>query len=212
MKRRDAIKGLGLSFGALLVGSSALSLLQSCSKETGPIWEPVYFNKNQTQLLNKITDIILPKTVDSPSATEVNVPQFIDKFIKEAYEVEAQDVFKQGFTNLCNVLMKNTELEDLSDVKPEDIETVLAQTLKISKEEEKVFWESFEEAIENEKPISDVMATYVALNDIRGLCIFAYTNSETVGKEILVYKPVPGKQEGCIDLSETDGKAYSLFW
>lgn len=212
MKRREAIKGIGLSFGALLVGSSALSLLESCSKETGPIWEPVFLDKNQVQLLNKITDIILPKTAESPSATEVNVPQFIDKFVNETLEVESKEVFKQGFSNLCNIFLKNSEREDLNDVESEDIEPVLAQILKKTKEEEKAFWESFDEAMENEKPISDEMASYVALNGIRGLCIFAYRNSETVGKEILVYKPVPGKQEGCIDISETNGKAYSLSW
>jgi hypothetical protein len=210
MKRREAIKGLGLSFGALLLTPSAMSLLQSCANDTGPIWEPVFFNKNQVQFLNKLTDIILPKTSDTPSATEVNVPQFIDKFISEAIEVEEQQVLKQGFSNICNALLKTNKKEELDDLKPEEIEPLLAEILKKSKVEEEMLWERYGEAIENETAVSEEIANYVALSNVRGLCIFAYKNSEFIGEEVLVYRPVPGKQEGCIDLSETGGKAYSL--
>jgi len=210
MKRREAIKGLGLSFGALLLTPSAMSLLQSCAKDTGPIWEPVFFDKNQVQFLNKLTDIILPKTSDAPSATEVNVPQFIDKYANEALEVEEQQVLKQGFSNFCSALLKTNEKEELDDLKPEEIELLLAEKLKKSKEEEEVLWKNFGEAKENGTTVSREIANYVALSIVRGLCIFAYKNSELVGEEILVYRPVPGKQEGCIDLSETGGKAYSL--
>ena len=66
MKRREVIKGLGLSFGAMLLTPSAMSLLHSCTKETGPIWEPVFFSKNQVQFLNKITDIIFSPEIYIP--------------------------------------------------------------------------------------------------------------------------------------------------
>lgn len=210
MKRREVIKGLGLSFGAMLFTPSAMSLLHSCTKETGPIWEPVFFSKNQVQFLNKITDIILPKTSDTPSATEVNVPQFIDKFANEVMEAEQQDILKQGFSNFCNKLLKSSEKEDLDDIQIEGIEPLLAEALKKTKEEDKMQWETYNESVKNESSISDEVANYVALSNIRGLCIFAYKSTEYIGEEVLVYRPVPGKQEGCIDLSETGGKAYSL--
>lgn len=210
MKRREVIKGLGLSFGAMLLTPSAMTLLHSCTKETGPIWEPVFFSKNQVQFLNKITDIILPKTSDTPSATEVNVPQFIDKFANEVMEAEQQDILKQGFSNFCNKLLKSSEKEDLDDIQIEGIEPLLAEALKKTKEEDKMLWETYNESVKNESSISDEVANYVALSNIRGLCIFAYKSTEYIGEEVLVYRPVPGKQEGCIDLSETGGKAYSL--
>ncbi|MCA0132500.1 gluconate 2-dehydrogenase subunit 3 family protein [Winogradskyella alexanderae] len=212
MKRREAIKGLGLSFGALLVGPGALSLLQSCAQETGPIWEPTFFAKNQVQFLNKVTDIILPKTPDSPGATEVNVPQFIDKFIKQVYEGEEQQIMSQGINYLTSILLNKNDIEDLDSLDPKDIEPILAKVLKKSKEEDEEIWKAYNEAMENESQIDDDMANYIALSNIRSLSIFAYKNSEFVGEEILAYTPVPGKQEGCIDLSETGGKAYSLSW
>ncbi len=210
MKRREAIKGIGLSFGALLVSSSALSILQSCTQEKGPIWEPTFFEKNQVQFLNKVTDIILPKTPDSPGATEVNVPQFIDKFINEVYEAEDQQNFTKGISNIVNTLLERTGKHDIEDLDAEDIEPMLAEVLKKTKEEDQKIWEAYEEARLNETAIDADILSYVTLNGVRGLSIYAYKNSELVGEEILVYKPVPGKQEGCIDLSETEGKAYSL--
>jgi len=210
MKRREAIKGIGLSFGALLVSSSALSILQSCTQEKGPIWEPTFFEKNQVQFLNKVTDIILPKTPDSPGATEVNVPQFIDKFINEVYEAEDQQNFTKGISNIVNTLLERTGKNDIEDLDAEDIEPMLAEVLKKTKEEDQKIWEAYEEARLNETAIDADILSYVTLNGVRGLSIYAYKNSELVGEEILVYKPVPGKQEGCIDLSETEGKAYSL--
>lgn len=210
MKRREAIKGIGLSFGALLVSSSALSILQSCTQEKGPIWEPTFFEKNQVQFLNKVTDIILPKTPDSPGATEVNVPQFIDKFINEVYEAEDQQNFAKGISNIVNTLLERTGKSDIEDLDADDIEPMLAEVLKKTKEEDQKIWEAYEEARLNETAIDADILNYVTLNGVRGLSIYAYKNSEFVGEEILEYKPVPGKQEGCIDLSETNGKAYSL--
>ena len=185
MKRREAIKGIGLSFGALLVSSSALSILQSCTQEKGPIWEPTFFEKNQVQFLNKVTDIILPKTPDSPGATEVNVPQFIDKFINEVYEAEDQQNFTKGISNIVNTLLERTGKNDIEDLDAEDIEPMLAEVLKKTKEEDQKIWEAYEEARLNETAIDADILSYVTLNGVRGLSIYAYKNSELVGEEIL---------------------------
>ncbi|WP_400076651.1 gluconate 2-dehydrogenase subunit 3 family protein [Winogradskyella sp. R77965] len=209
MKRREVIKGLGLSLGALLVAPSAMSLLQSCTSDK-PTWVPTLFSVDQARLLDKLADIILPKSEDSPSATEVNVPEFIDKYVAEVYEVEERDLFMKGYSNFGNIIMKNANAEVLADVESADIEPVLGSILKKSKEEDEAIMEAFYEAFDNEATIPEDTLNYVAMNRVRDLCIFAYTNSEKVGEEIMAYTPVPGKQEGCIDVSDTSGKAYSL--
>ncbi len=209
MKRRDVIKGLGLSLGGLIVAPSALSLLQSCANEKAD-WVPSFFTEEQALFLNRVTDIILPKTKDSPSATEVNTPQFIDKFANEVLKVEEQDLLKKGFTNFGNLVLKSANTEALNDLKPDHIEPVFAKMLEKTKEEHKAIMENYVEAMENEIQMSEDMTNYVALHAVRGLCIFAYRNSEFVSEEIMAYSPVPGKQKGCIDIGETNGKAYSL--
>ncbi len=208
MKRREAIKGLGGSLGILVLTPTAFSLLQSCKEKAN--WTPSFFSVEQALFLNRIVDIILPKTADSPSATEVNVPQFIDKFAGEVLEIEEQEVLKKGFSNFGTLVLKVAKTEVLDDLKPRDIEPVLGQILRKTKEENEAIMKSFNEAMENETPISKEMTNSVALTAIRSLCILAYRNSEVVGEEIMAYYPVPTKQEGCIDINETNGKAYSL--
>ncbi|WP_299119951.1 gluconate 2-dehydrogenase subunit 3 family protein [uncultured Winogradskyella sp.] len=209
MKRREVIKGLGLSLGALLVAPSAMSLLQSCTSDK-PTWVPGLFSEDQARLLDKLADIILPKSEDSPSATEVNVPEFIDKYVAEVFEVEERDLFVKGYSNFGNIVMKNVNAEVLADIESTDIEPALGSILRKSKEEDEAIMKTFYEAIDNEAEIPEDVLNYVTMNGVRDLCIFAYTNSEKVGEEVMAYVPVPGKQEGCIDISETDGKAYSL--
>ncbi|MFP4845140.1 gluconate 2-dehydrogenase subunit 3 family protein [Winogradskyella sp. PE311] len=209
MKRREVIKGLGLSLGALLVAPSAMSLLQGCTSDK-PTWVPTLFSVDQASLLNKLTDIILPKTEDAPSATEVNVPEFIDRYVLETYETEERELFMKGFSNFGNIVMKNANTEVLADVESSAIEPALATILKKTKEENQALMKSFYTALDDETDIPSDALNFVALSRVRDLCIFAYKNSEKVGEEIMDYVPVPGKQEGCIDLSETSGKAYSL--
>ena len=209
MKRREVIKGLGLSLGALLVAPSAMSLLQSCASDK-PKWVSTIFSADQASLLDKLSDIILPKTEDSPSATEVNVPQFIDRYVEEIYEAEERDLFIKGFSNFGNIVMKNAETETLKNLEVTDIEPALGAILKKTKEENEAIMETFYEAFEAETDIPEDVLNYVAMNRVRDLCIFAYINSQKVGEEVMAYAPVPGKQEGCIDVSETNGKAYSL--
>ena len=43
MKRREALKNLGLSLGTITITPTVLGLLQSCQDDLG--WNPVFFNK-----------------------------------------------------------------------------------------------------------------------------------------------------------------------
>ena len=43
MKRRQALKSLGLSLGTITITPSILGLLQSC--QNNPDWNPVFFEK-----------------------------------------------------------------------------------------------------------------------------------------------------------------------
>ena len=77
MKRRDALKNLGLAAGFAITAPSIFSLLQSCT--SAPNWMPTYFTKDEKEVVLRLVDIMLPKTESTPSATEVNVPQFIKR-------------------------------------------------------------------------------------------------------------------------------------
>ncbi|MEO0341208.1 MAG: gluconate 2-dehydrogenase subunit 3 family protein, partial [Bacteroidota bacterium] len=154
MKRRDAIKGLGGSLGVLFLTPTVFGLLESCAKEKAN-WIPTFFSDEQALFLNRVVDIILPKTADSPGAVEVNAPQFVDKFASEVLKVEDQDILKKGFSNFGNLVLKAAKTESLKDLEYKDIEPVFGQILKKTKEQNKAMLKSFNEAIEHETPVSE---------------------------------------------------------
>ncbi|NER14423.1 gluconate 2-dehydrogenase subunit 3 family protein [Leptobacterium flavescens] len=215
MDRRKAIKNLGLSMGFVVATPTVLSILQSCQNEKYPAWTPQFFSEGEGRTVQQLVDIILPVT-DTPGGIEVNVPQFVDTFAFEVFEPEQQVLMKKGLEVFTAKALSASEKEDASKLKAEDIEAVLAGSLKVSKEEQEAIYEKLGEYIQameagEDASIDDDTLTFVFLDNIRSLAIFGYKTNEIVGKEVLAYDPVPGRQEGCVDLNETtQGKAWSL--
>ena len=189
MKRREALKNIGLTAGFVVATPSVFSLLQSCTSDVES-WTPLFFTQEEGVILKAIADTILPKT-DTPSATEVNVPEFLDRYVKEILSDEDQEATKAAMASLV-VLIKENYNEDISKLNEEDYKNLLDNHMKVGDEEGR------------DDPNS------MFLNQIKGQSIWAYRNSELVGETILAYDPVPG-QAYCGDLQElTGGKAWSL--
>ena len=178
-------------------------------------WVPDFFTKDEGSILSHLVDIILPKT-DTPSATEVQVNIFIDKFANEVMEKEQQDFVKMSMGRFLEKALKDAGKEKTADLTPEDLEPVLASALKINKEEETKHGElitTYNELIADGKPalLDDDAARYGFASNLRGMTIWGYKTSEFVGEEVLAYLPVPGEYIGCGDVEElTGGKAWSL--
>ena len=98
MKRREALKNIGLTAGFVVATPSVFSLLQSCTSEA-ETWTPLFFTLEEGVILKAIADTILPKT-DTPSATEVNVPEFLDRYVKEILSDEDQAETKASMASL----------------------------------------------------------------------------------------------------------------
>ncbi len=192
MKRRDALKKIGLGTGFVVATPSLISLLQSCTSDAAT-WTPTFFTDEQGIVITALVDIILPKT-DTPSASEVNVPQFMDKYADEVLDIEEQNRMKTAFGTLV-AHIKTTYNKNLSKVNEDNYKDLLDNQMLFN-----------EPATPNDQPmtISDL------LNNIKWSAINAYKISETVGETVLAYDPVPGAYY-CGDLQElTGGKAYSL--
>lgn len=215
MDRRKALKNMGLAMGYTVATPTLIGIMQSCKGEQVMEWAPDFFSKEQGAVLTKLVDIILPKT-DTPSASEVQVNLFIDRFINEVADKEQQDFTKMAMGRFLEKATKAAGKEKAMDLGSEDLEKTLASTLKITKEQE----EKNNEAIEayymvlkegKEAILDDEVACYAYASNLRGLTIMGYKTSEYVGEEVLAYLPVPGEYIGCGDLQElTGGKAWSL--
>ena len=201
MKRRDALKGMGLSLGYAIATPSILSLLQSCKTEP-LIWNPVFLTQKEGTVITNLVDLILPVTETSPGALDVNVPEFLDLYAHKVYNDERKAKYKKGIQAIIKAL--NVLDADPSKLKIEDYDALLAKYLKSTKAQQKTYNE------ETDEDNQDVII-YKALVDLRGSTIWAYKTSQQIGENVLAYDPVPGEQDGCISLEEaTGGKAWSL--
>ena len=201
MKRRDALKGMGLSLGSAIATPSILSLLQSCKTEP-LIWNPVFLTQKEGTVITNLVDLILPVTETSPGALDVNVPEFLDLYAHKVYNDERKAKYKKGIQAIIKAL--NVLDADPSKLKIEDYDALLAKYLKSTKAQQKTYNE------ETDEDNQDVII-YKALVDLRGSTIWAYKTSQQIGENVLAYDPVPGEQEGCISLEDaTGGKAWSL--
>src|SRR5690606_1332868 len=129
MDRRRALRNIGLTTGFVVASPAFMSLLQSCTTEKAS-WIPEFFTPEEGTVLTNIVDIIIPKT-DTPSASEVNVPQFIDKYIVEVEFEEDQKRYKRRMQGLVNQL-KAKYSEDVADITPEQYEEIVAENLKVT--------------------------------------------------------------------------------
>lgn len=192
MDRRKALKGLGLSLGYVIVAPSVISILKSCKNDPQISWTPQFFSSNESFILEKLIDLILPKTTSLPGAIDVNIPQFIDAYTNEVSSKEEQENFKKGVATISDSLGKSPNIEAF--------ESLLTKYLKADQKDKEAF-------SENE---NDTLALKT-LTNLRTMTIWAYKTSEKVGEEILAYDPIPGDFLGCISLEETTkGKAWSL--
>jgi len=215
MDRRKVLKNMGLSLGYVVATPTLISIVQSCKTENTLKWTPEFFTKEEGSVITHLVDIILPKT-DTPSATEVQVDIFIDRFTNQVMDMEDQELLKFGMRKFIEKALADSDKENAGDLLPEELEAVLSSSLKISKEEQK----ANDEAIENymgameedtDVKLDDEIAQNAFAKNLRGMTILGYKTSEFVGKQVLEYLPVPGEYVPCGSTQElTGGKAWSL--
>lgn len=215
MKRRTALKNIGLSFGALTLTPTVASLLQSCqTTEAG--WTPTFLSQEHAEAVAKIVDVILPSTTDVPGATDLNLIQFIDGYLSKVSSLEEQEFFKMATVIFLEITQKAAGKDNSVDLSAADIDVQLNHFLRATPEEQATRGRAFETYLDgieggNEltPPLEGVSQNY--LYNLRSLAIRAFEGNAIIGKEHLAYAPVPGQQNGCIDLEEaTAGKAWAL--
>ena len=103
MKRRKALKNMGLVMGYSMATPTLISIVQGCKTETPVDWTPAFFTPEEGHVLKLIVDIFLPAT-DSPSASELNVHLFIDGMADKVMYSEAEflslPLAKQNIENI----------------------------------------------------------------------------------------------------------------
>ncbi len=198
MNRRDVLKRIGIASAAVVATPTLLSILNSCTTEP-KLWTPKFLSIPQGLLLTKLVDVFLPKT-DLPSATELNVPEFIDRYINEIFKTKDQQRFKLAIENVL-LKLENESKKQIKDIDNKDIQLFLDQDLKAKGETDKE---------RENNPDFKGLTTSECLNSLKDFSILAYLTTEKIGEEVLAYDPVPGTYY-CDDLQKlTQGVSRSL--
>ncbi|MBT8300856.1 MAG: gluconate 2-dehydrogenase subunit 3 family protein [Maribacter sp.] len=215
MDRRKAIKNMGLSLGYVVTTPTLISIVQSCKAENALKWTPDFFTKDEGTVITHLVDLILPKS-DTPSASEVQVDIFIDRFIDQVMQRKDQQLLKFGMRKFIGKALADTGKKSAGDLKRDEIEAVLSTAIKIPMEAQKANDKAIENYMEaltesTNVRLDDEVAQYAFAKEIRAMTIFGYKSSEFVGKEVMKYLPVPGAYVACGTTEElTGGKAWSL--
>jgi len=215
MDRRKALKNMGLALGYTVATPTLISIVQSCKKDAAMVWTPDFLSASEGSVLTHLVDIILPKT-DTPSASEVQVHIFIDRFADQVMKKDKQDLLKMTMGKFMDKALLGSGKTEIADLEPKDLEPVLSNALKSSKEEQAKYFKAINTYTGDVKEgktttLDDDSSVFAFANNIRGLAILGYKSSEYVGENVLVYLPVPGEFIACGDLQElTGGKAWSI--
>jgi Gluconate 2-dehydrogenase subunit 3 len=189
MNRREYIKNTAAALGLTLTGISMSEMLVSCQAQAQLDWKPAFFTNNQAALIAEIAETILPKT-KTPGAKEMAVPQFIDKMVKETMDEASQKKLVVGLATFEEEVKAKYNIDFLS-LKPDQRQEFLEKLDKEKPRSGLSMW-----GIALEKDVPD--ATFFKI--IKGLTLFGFFTSEEIGRNVLVYDPVPGEYIGCMPL------------
>ena len=199
MNRREALQKLGLSFGVII--ASPVLFHASCSKKS----TTYFFNELELQLLIETSNVIIPGTGDLPKASDVGVAEYIDHYVADIVEDDEQKQLRAFMQQY---------MKAISPEKP--IKYWVENTFSADWNTKNDWYDeinNFEKSTKDgeKSKISDEVAIFALLTNLKSLMIRAYRGSELVGEQFLAYDPIPGRYIGCIDLNEaTGGKSWSL--
>ena len=212
MKRRNAIKNIGLAVGGVTMSGAVVTMMQGCSGTSNSDWKPNFFTIDEMDVVNKTLEVILPATEGIPGASELNLVQFIDSYFNEVAQDKEKEAFKAGIAEYLDTVLDKTDSSDAQNVSLQDLDDHIAFYLKADNKKQKSWDSEVSMALKNaEKELSRDAVNYSVLKSLRSKGITAFKTNEYIAENIMAYDPVPGQQKGCVDLIETTGgKAWSL--
>lgn len=214
MNRRQALRNIGLGAGVLVVGPTTLGLLQSCKNESSIGWQPTYLSAPNGYALQQILEVILPAT-DTPGASDLNIAEFIDSYMDQVAPEERQQNFVRS-ADAFAASFKNQFDKEPEDGSEEEYQQIVAKYLRATPEERDQYMkrntETQDPMDEDPEEAMDMDTGSLSyLEDVKGMAIWAWKNSEEVGENVLWYDPVPGMYIACGPLDELgNGKIMSL--
>ncbi|MDH3648270.1 MAG: gluconate 2-dehydrogenase subunit 3 family protein [Saprospiraceae bacterium] len=183
MKRREAIHKTGWILKSAVFGPGLVTALQSCSSDVQTADQLLVFSTQQYQLAKALSDTILPRT-NSPSASDVKVPEFMDLLLRDVLDKEATEHLLEGLSRF----------ED-------NCGSATGQSfIKLTPEERNNYLVAIDRMVMG-KNYTDRIPFYYTF---KKLCINIYFSTEEGIKQNLNYNPSPGAFHGDVKMETND--------
>ncbi|WP_347330996.1 gluconate 2-dehydrogenase subunit 3 family protein [Marinimicrobium locisalis] len=192
MNRRELLKTAAWLSGTAIAAPLATAVLTGCSPPNpeSPAGassqrEYLFFSPQAYQQASLVADTLLPAT-DSPSASDVGVPETLDTLLGLVLSTDYVDSFRRVWGDLQTFL----EREQFAGLNAKKRETLLKEL----------------ETTENATQAS----AREALVMLKQQVIILYLTSETIAEEYLNYLPIPGDYQPCISVDDVNNTAWAI--
>lgn len=184
ISRREALKRSGLLAGGVFFAPAIAGFLQGCSATTGN-YQTIVFTSAQSEAIRAIADAIIPET-DTPSASQVGVPAFIDQVLNRNSSLETRNEFMSQF----DAFLKDAESEMGMDFIDADAQTQFdyindLHAIAIGPKDES-----------QDRTLPDFIMK------MKQLTVVGYFTSEVGATQVLRYAAMPGPYRGCVPFEE----------
>ena len=171
MERRDVLRALGAAAAFTLMPRTAQAAWETVA--AAPHARPRVLIDDRSALVASLADAIIPRT-DTPGATDVGVPAFIDVIVAEYYGDEERTAFLAGLDAIV-ARVKSGGAGSVAEMTP-DAQDALLDSL--------------------DKPADRQAPDARAWSKLKGLVVHGYFTSEPVQKDVLKTVIMPGRFDG----------------
>ncbi len=171
MERRDVLKAFGTAAAFTLLPRTAEAAWKTIAMFPGAPLRVL--TDERAVLVAALADAIIPRT-DTPSATDVGVPTFIDVIVAENYSDEERAVFLSGL-DLIGARLRRGDATSFAGLSPESQQSLL---------------DALDQPVDRQAPDAR------AWQRLKGLVVHGYFTSERVQKDVLKSVIMPGKFDG----------------
>lgn len=171
MERREMLRALGAAAAFTLMPRTAQAAWETVA--AAPHAPPRVLTDDRSALVASLADAIIPRT-DTPGATDVGVPAFIDVIVAEYYSDEERTAFLAGLDAI------NARITSVGD----------ASFAAMSPDAQKLLLDELDKPADRQAPPAR------AWSRLKGLVVHGYFTSEQVQKDVLKTVIMPGRFDG----------------
>lgn len=195
MNRREILRYTAWLTGTTIAAPLASAVLTGCSDApsgaAAPAANPAdgqvlhFFSPEAFALATEVADTLLPRT-DSPSASDVGVPQTLDTMLG----VVLESGYVEQFRRLWNDLEATLKREDFAGRDQAGREALLSEL------------ETTDDGA--------LASAREAMVMLKQQVVIYYLTTETIGEQYLNYLPIPGEYKPCISVDDVDNKKWAI--